>query len=72
MMILWTPAQRRNPILNVARTLNRRDHDYPASLFDEANGRAWNAAGQPDDLPGSEWWAWENEAQRFIERWWRA
>lgn len=69
MMILWTPAQRRNPILNVARTLDKRDYGYAAAMFDDANGRAWMKAGQPDDLPGSEWWEWENEAQRFLERW---
>jgi hypothetical protein len=71
MMILWTPHQRRNPILSVARTLDARDYANATLIFDEANGLAWMRAGKPNDEPGSEWWAWETEAQRFLERWFR-
>ena len=68
MMILWTSAQRQNPILRVAKSLDRRDFDSADMMFDAANGEAWEKAGRPADEPGTPWWDWETEAQRKIER----
>lgn len=57
-----------NPILDTYRnTPAIRERETFVDAFDEANGTAWLAAGQPDDLPGTEWWAWETEAMRAIE-----
>jgi hypothetical protein len=68
MMTPRTSARWRNPILRATQNLDRRDFDYSSDFFDAANGIAWDAAGRPDDTPGSEWWDWETEALRHIER----
>lgn len=67
--MILAPAQRKNPILRSARFLNKKHFDHAAQLFDHANVQAWEAAGMPDDSPGSQWWEWETEALRHIERW---
>jgi len=71
MMILWTPAQRRNPILVMAQTLRKQDYASAIEMFDEANDRAWVRAGLPADEPGTRWWDWEDQALRFLKRWFR-
>lgn len=55
-----------NPILEHYRNSYTRPIN-PVDAFDEANGKAWTLAGCPDDRPGSEWAAWEEEASRVIE-----
>mgnify|MGYP003442853556 CR=1 FL=1 len=35
-----------------------------------ANGPAWEAAGEPNYYPGSQWAKWEDEALRQIEEAW--
>lgn len=58
-----------NPIIALYRSteFDGVRHQPAVMLFDRANGEAWNRAGSPDDTPGSEWAAWENEALSYIE-----
>ena len=60
--------QRRNPIIREALRIGRAAHDSAAQWFDNANGAAWEAAGMPDDEPGTEWWDFESEALTYLGR----
>ena len=66
------PAQHNepNPILVKLRE-QQPDWNHPyaeANAFDNANGAAWEASGEPDDTTFGTWWLYENHAYRVISR----